>query len=162
MASAFENLFNDVMDVTNDVINVGIGAAAVAAEKSKEVIDDLNAKGQEVRSDPSTSDFARSLVEAFERAGGTISETVERLSMKGASLSDKILDEFILNRARQLSVAERAEFVAHVKDLVDSIEDETVTVEAEAVEEEPAEDGAEPAEDGAAPTEPAEDGAADA
>ena len=38
MASTFESLINNML-------NVGIGAAATAAEKGKEVLDDLSAKG---------------------------------------------------------------------------------------------------------------------
>ena len=37
--------------LVNGAINVGFGAAAVAVEGSKKVLDDLNTKGEQVRKD---------------------------------------------------------------------------------------------------------------
>ena len=45
MAQKFE-------DIVNNMVNVGLGVAATAAEKGKEVFDDLAAKGSEVRTTP--------------------------------------------------------------------------------------------------------------
>ena len=157
MATNFENLVSDVMGMTNDVINVGVGAAAVAAERSREVLDGLNAKGAEVRDQAAQGDFMQSVADAFERAGGTVSDTVERLSRQGATLNEKILDELIIGHARRLTSPERVEFVAHVKDLVEAVETEATTVPVDAVETEPAEEPAVPEE----PAAPANESAAE-
>ena len=135
MATKFE-------DIVNGMINVGIGVAATAAEKGKEVLDDLSAKGAEARGEAAQSDFARSMADVFQQAGGTFSEVTERLSASGASVAERVLDELILARVRSLSLNERIEFLAHVRDLVDSVDAKTVTVEVEADEGE-AEDEAE-------------------
>lgn len=127
MASMFENL-------VNGMVNVSFGAAAVAAEKGKDFLDDLATKGAEVRSDPETPDFARSLSDAFKAAGGTVSDVTERLSTQGESMADKVLDELILLRARQMEAGERPEFLKHVQDLVDNADAEPVKVKVESVE----------------------------
>ena len=145
MASKFENLVSGMADITNGMINVGVGAAAVAAEKSKEVIDELNAKGAEVRTEAAQADFATAVADAFQSAGGTVSDTVERLSKQGASLNDKILDELIAMHVRKLSEPERAEFVEHVKSIVDAVADEATTVPVDSVEDEPAAEADAPA-----------------
>ena len=75
MATKFEEL-------VNGMVNVGFGAAAVTAEKSKELLDGLNARGEEVlrdlndrgeqaRHDSRSSDFTRSMSDIFMDAGGT-------------------------------------------------------------------------------------------
>ena len=38
--------------LVNGAINVGFGAAAVAVEGGKKVLDDLNTKGEQVRKEP--------------------------------------------------------------------------------------------------------------
>ena len=113
------------------MVNIGFGAAALTAEKGKEVLDTLNAKGEQVRSDATAPDFARSMSDIFEQAGGTFSDVTERLSAKGESTAERVLDELILARVRFLTKAERTEFLAHVRDLVDSVDDATVTVKVE-------------------------------
>ena len=154
MATKFEEL-------VNGMVNVGFGAAAVTAEKGKELLDGLNARGEEVlrdlndrgeqaRHDSRSSDFARSMSDIFMDAGGTFSEVSER----GATAAERILDELILARVRLLTKSERVAFMAHVRDLVDSVDDGTVTVEVEetvVVDAEPAAPvDAEPVEDGQA------------
>ena len=155
MATKFEEL-------VNGMVNVGFGAAAVTAEKGKELLDGLNARGEEVlrdrgeqaRHDSRSSDFTRSMSDVFMDAGGTFSEVTERLSEHGATAAERILDELILARVRLLTKSERVAFMAHVRDLVDSVDDGTVTVEVEetvAVDAEPAAPvDAEPVEDGQA------------
>lgn len=133
MASTFESLINNML-------NVSIGAAATAAEKGKEVLDDLSAKGEQVRREQPAPDFARSMQDIFTQAGGAFSDVTERLGAKGSTVAERILDELILARARTLTMSERVEFMAHVRDLVDSVDDATVTVEVEA--QEPATDEA--------------------
>ena len=133
MASTFESLINNML-------NVGIGAAATAGEKGKEVLDDLSAKGEQVRREQPAPDFARSMQDIFTQAGGAFSDVTERLGAKGSTVAERILDELILARARTLTMSERVEFMAHVRDLVDSVDDATVTVEVEA--QEPATDEA--------------------
>lgn len=127
MATKFEEL-------VNEMVNVSFGVAATAVEKTQEVIEDLNAKGEQVRKDKDAPDFARSMSDVFEQAGGTFSDVTERLSEKGSSVAERILDELILARCRMLTKAERVEFMAHVRDIIDSIDDDTVTVDVEVVE----------------------------
>lgn len=38
-------------ELVHGMVNIGFGAAALTAEKGKEVLDTLNAKGEQVRSD---------------------------------------------------------------------------------------------------------------
>ena len=109
-------------------------------QKGKEVLDDLSAKGEQVRREQPAPDFARSMQDIFTQAGGAFSDVTERLGAKGSTVAERILDELILARARTLTMSERVEFMAHVRDLVDSVDDATVTVEVEA--QEPATDEA--------------------
>lgn len=118
-------------ELIHGMVNIGFGAAALTAEKSKEVLDTLNAKGEQVRSDATAPDFARSMSDIFEQAGGAFSDVTERLNEKGESTAERALDELILARVRFLTKAERTEFLAHVRDLVDSVDDATVTVKIE-------------------------------
>lgn len=121
-------------ELVNGAINVGFGAAAVAVEGSKKVLDELNAKGEEVRNDNATPDIARSVSDMFEQAGGTISDLTERLGMQGETAAQRVLDELILARVRIMSGPERTAFLAHVRDLVDSVEDNVTSVPVESVE----------------------------
>lgn len=118
-------------ELIHGMVNIGFGAAALTAEKSKEVLDTLNAKGEQVRSDATAPDFARSMSDIFEQAGGAFPDVTERLNEKGESTAERVLDELILARVRFLTKAERTEFLAHVRDLVDSVDDATVTVKIE-------------------------------
>lgn len=118
-------------ELVHGMVNIGFGTAALTAEKGKEVLDTLNAKGEQVRSDATAPDFARSMSDIFEQAGGTFSDVTERLGAKGESAAERVLDELILARVRFLTKAERTEFLAHVRDLVDSVDDATVTVKVE-------------------------------
>lgn len=135
MATKFEEL-------VTGMVNIGFGAAAMTAEKGKEIVDGLNARGEQVlrdlndrgeqaRRDRGASDFTRSMSDIFEEAGGTFSEVTERLSDRGATAAERVLDELILARVRSLTKSERVAFMAHVRDLVDSVDDGTVTVEVE-------------------------------
>lgn len=133
-------------ELIHGMVNIGFGAAALTAEKSKEVLDTLNAKGEQVRSDATAPDFARSMSDIFEQAGGAFSDVTERLNEKGDSTAERVLDELILARVRFLTKAERTEFLAHVRDLVDSVDDATVTVKIEV----------EPADEKASEADPAE------
>ena len=98
------------------------------------MLDDLNAKGEAVRSDSSSPDFARSMSDIFERAGGVFSDASDRLSARGDTAAERILDELIIARIRQLPAPARAAFVSHVQDLVRAVESETVKVPVESVE----------------------------
>lgn len=123
-------------ELVNEMVNVSFGVAATAVEKTQEVIDGLSAKGEEVRNSRETSDFARSMSDIFEQASGTFSDVTERLSSKGSTAAERVLDELILARCRFMTKAERQEFMAHVRDLIDALDDDTVTVDVEVVEEE--------------------------
>ncbi len=130
----------------NNAINVGFGAAAVTIGTSKKVIDDLAARGAEVRNDTATPDIARSVSDMFEQAGGTISDLTERLGTQGETAAQRVLDELIMARVRIMTASERTAFLAHVRDLVDAVEDNVTTVPVEAVADvdaEEAEDAAE-------------------
>ena len=113
MAMSFDEL-------VNNMVNVSLGAAAMAADKGKELIDDLSARGAQARSDASQGDFARSMADVFKQAGGAVSDVTDRLSEQGATVAERILDELIVARVRPLTTAERAAFVAHVTELVAS------------------------------------------
>ena len=126
--------------LVNGAINVGFGAAAVAVEGGKKVLDDLNAKGEQVRKDADTPDIARSVSDMFEQAGGTISYLTERLGMQGETAAQRVLDELILARVRVMAAPERTAFLAHVRDIVDSVEDNVTSVPVESVEPDDAED----------------------
>ena len=126
--------------LVNGAINVGFGAAAVAVEGGKKVLDDLNTKGEQVRKDAGTPDIARSVSDMFEQAGGTISDLPERLGMQGEPAAQRVLDELIQARVRVMSAPERTAVLAHVRDIVDSVEDNVTSVPGEAVEPDDAED----------------------
>ena len=120
--------------LVNGAINVGFGAAAVAVEGGKKVLDDLGTKGEQVRKDAGTPDIDRSVSDMFEQAGGTISELTERLGMQGETAAQRVLDELILARVRVMTAPERTAFLAHVRDIVDSVEDNETSVPVESVE----------------------------
>ena len=101
MAMSFDEL-------VNNMVNVSLGAAAMAADKGKELIDDLSARGAQARSDASQGDFARSMADVFKQAGGAVSDVTDRLSEQGATVAERILDELIVARVRPLTTAERA------------------------------------------------------
>lgn len=127
MATKFEELINGM-------VNVGFGVAATAVEKTQDALGDFAEKGEQVRKDASTPDFARSVSDAFEQAGGTFSEVTERLNAKGETAAERVLDELILARCRTLSKTERTAFVSHVSELIAALDDEdVVTVEVEDV-----------------------------
>lgn len=121
-------------ELAHGMVNVGFGAAALTAEKGKEMLDTLNAKGEAVRSDSTTPDFARSMSDAFAQMGDTFNDVTERLSNSGEGVAERMLDELILARVRLLSKSERVDFLAHVRDLVDSVDDTAVSVKVETVE----------------------------
>lgn len=145
MAAKFDDLVNGMVNVGFGAAATAAGAAATMAAKGKEVLDDLASKGEEARRDPAAPDFARSMSDIFQKAGGAFSDATERLSAQGETVAERILDELILARARQLSPNDRAAFVSHVGDLVDSIRDETVSVKVESVETAEEESATEPA-----------------
>ena len=126
--------------LVNGAINVGFGAAAVAVEGGKKVLDDLNNKGEQVRKDAGAPDIARSVSDMFEQAGGTISDLSERLGMQGETAAQRVLDELIMARVRVMTAPERTAFLAHVRDIVDSIEDNVTSVPVESVEPDDVED----------------------
>ena len=78
-------------ELVHGMVNIGFGAAALTAEKGKEVLDTLNAKGEQVRSDATAPDFARSMSDIFEQAGGTFSDVTERLGAKGESTAERVM-----------------------------------------------------------------------
>lgn len=127
MATTFESL-------VNDMVNISLGAAAMAADKGREFIDDLSARGAQARTEAAQSDFGRSMADVFKQAGGAFSDATERLGAQGSTVAERILDELIVARVRPLTAAERDAFVAHVGELVDSVADAAVSVPVESVE----------------------------
>ena len=117
--------------LVNGAINVGFGAAAVAVEGGKKVLDDLGTKGEQVRKDAGTPDIARSVSDMFEQG------------MQGETAAQRVLDELILARVRVMTAPERTAFLAHVRDIVDSVEDNVTSVPVESVEPDDAEDAEE-------------------
>ena len=126
--------------LVNGAINVGFGAAAVAVEGGKKVLDDLGTKGEHVRKDAGIPDIARSVSDMFEQAGRTISDLTERLGMQGETAAQRVLDELILARVRVMTAPERTAFLAHVRDIVDSGDVKQPAVPVESVEPDDAED----------------------
>ena len=129
--------------LVNGAINVGFGAAAVAVEGGKKVLDELNTKGEQVRKDAGTPDIARSVSDMFEQAGGTLSDLTARVGPQGETAAQRVLDELILARVRVMTAPERTAFLAHVRDIVDSVEDNVTSVPVESVEPDDAEDAEE-------------------
>ena len=138
MATKFEDLVDNMVNIGFGAAATAAGVAATAAVKGKEVLDGLAAKGEEARRDPEAPDFARSMSDIFQKAGGAFSDVTERLSTQGETVAERVLDELILARVRQLSADERATFIKHVSDLVNSADDDAVAVKVESVETEAA------------------------
>lgn len=126
--------------LVNGAINVGFGAAAVAVEGGKKVLDDLNTKGEQVRKDTATPDIARSVSDMFEQAGGTISDLTERLGMQGETAAQRVLDELILALRPRYDRPRAHGLPGHVRDIVDSVEDNVTSVPVESVEPDDAKD----------------------
>ncbi|AEB07262.1 hypothetical protein Corgl_1156 [Coriobacterium glomerans PW2] len=110
-------------DLINGMLNVGFGAAVTASEKSREVLHQLNDKGERVRSQRSESNFARSMAQVFEQAGGTISDVTATIGATGETAAERILDELIRARVRPMDARGRIAFIEHVRSLVNSIDD---------------------------------------
>lgn len=135
MAIDLNELTNVGVGLANSAVNIGFGAAAMAAEKSKEFISSLDEKGANVRGNAQTPDIAKSVSDMFEQAGGTISDLTARLSDSSETVAVRVLDELILAHVRGLDAAEKTAFVAHVTDLVASAEKKATQVDVESVEE---------------------------
>lgn len=121
-------------DLVNNMVNISLGAAAMAADKGREFIDDLSARGAQARDEAAQTDFGRSMADVFKQAGGAVSDVTDQLNAQGATVAERILDELIVARVRPLTAAERAAFVAHVTELVDAVPTAAVSVPVESVE----------------------------
>ena len=104
MATKFE-------DLVNNMVNIGFGAAALTAEKGKEVLDSLSAKGEEVRSRFPDTRFRAFHVRYLRACGRCVFRCHRPLSYQGESVAERILDELILARVRTMTKAERVEFM---------------------------------------------------
>lgn len=159
MATKFEEL-------VNGMVNVGFGAAAVTAEKGKELLDGLNARGEEVlrdlndRGEPGTS---RQPFVRFHALHVRYLHGCRRHVLRGDRASERAWGHCRRAHPRRAhsrpcafadQVRARRDFMAHVRDLSNSVDDGTVTVEVEetvVVDAEPAAPvDAEPVEDGQA------------
>lgn len=126
--------------LVNGAINVGFGAAAVAVEGSKKVLDDLNTKGEQVRKDAGSPRYRPQRVRHV------------RTGRWHHLRSDRALGH--AGRDRGPARARRAHFGSrprhdrprahglpgHVRDIVDSVEDNVTSVPVESVEPDDAKD----------------------
>lgn len=105
---------------------LGVGAVALGAEKSQQIIDDLVKKG-----------------ELTVEQGKTLNEELTRKATKVAADTQ---DSFLRSRLESMSAEERAAYAKKVADFASEINDRAATVEAE-VEETDEADEAEEASD---------------
>lgn len=121
-------------ELVTNMVNVSLGAAAMAADKGKEFVDELSARGVQARDEAAQSDLGRSVTDAFKQAGDVANDAAERLASQGATVAERVLDELIVARVRPLTTPERAAFVTHVTELVDAVPTAAVNVPVETVE----------------------------
>lgn len=116
--------FDDVSEGVKKAFLAGVGAVAIGAEKSQELVDDLIRKG-----------------ELTVEQGKNLNE---ELSRKVRETADSASDEVLRNKFRGMSVEERAAWIERARKISDDLEAEDVVeveVEGEPVDEpEPAEE----------------------
>lgn len=104
-------LYDDITEGVKKVFLAGVGAVAIGAEKSQELIDDLIKKGE------LTVEQGKSLNEELTRK---VKETTNSAS-----------DEVLKAKFRGMSAEERAEWIANAQKISDEIESEPVEAEVE-------------------------------
>ena len=123
-------LYDDIAEGVKKVFLAGVGAVAIGAEKSQELIDDLIKKGE------LTVEQGKSLNEELTRK---VKETTSNAS-----------DEVLKAKFRGMTPEERAEWIAKAQKISDDIANEPVEAEVEEAEyevvseEEAPEEAAEP------------------
>ena len=104
-------LYDDIAEGVKKVFLAGVGAVAIGAEKSQELIDDLIKKGE------LTVEQGKSLNEELTRK---VKETTSNAS-----------DEVLKAKLRSMTPEERAEWIAKAQKISDDIESEPVEAEVE-------------------------------
>lgn len=110
--------FDDVSEGVKKAFLAGVGAVAIGAEKSQELVDDLIRKG-----------------ELTVEQGKNLNE---ELSRKVRETADSASDEVLRNKFRGMSVEERAAWIERARKISDDLEAEDVVeveVEGEPVDE---------------------------
>lgn len=108
--------FDDVSEGVKKAFLAGVGAVAIGAEKSQELVDDLIRKG-----------------ELTVEQGKNLNE---ELSRKVRETADSASDEVLRNKFRGMSVEERAAWIERARKISDDLEaEDVVEVEGEPVDE---------------------------
>ncbi len=120
---------DNVTDAFKNVFLAGVGALALGAEKSKELVDDLVAKGQIT----------------VEQGKDMTDDLVSR----GAEATTRLQDEILAARLRAMTKEQRDEYAAKVAEMAVSVSEEEAAKQAETAEVEAIQqqDGDEVAED---------------
>lgn len=112
--------FDDLGDVVRKIFLAGVGAVALGAEKSQEVVSDLVKKG-----------------ELTVEQGKTVNE---ELRQKFRDATDDASQAMLTAKLKAMSSEERAAWVSNVQNIASKLDAETVEVEVESDDE--AKDGA--------------------
>ena len=108
--------FDDVSEGVKKAFLAGVGAVAIGAEKSQELVDDLIRKG-----------------ELTVEQGKNLNE---ELSRKVRETADSASDEVLRNKFRGMSAEERAAWIERARKISDDLEaEDVVEVEGEPVDE---------------------------
>ncbi len=106
--------FDDISDGVKKAFLAGVGAVAMGAEKSQELVDDLIHKGE------LTVEQGKSLN--------------EELTRKVRETADSASDEMLRSKFRGMSAEERAEWIERARKIAEDLEaEDVVEVEGEAV-----------------------------
>lgn len=109
------SFIDDMSDTARKVFLAGVGAVAMSAEKSSQLIDDLVKKGE------ITVEQGKALNEELKHKASTVSSDTEASILRG--------------RMRVMTPEEREAYAAKVSQIKDDLNAEPVEVEAEPVEE---------------------------
>jgi polyhydroxyalkanoate synthesis regulator phasin len=109
------SFIDDMSDTARKVFLAGVGAVAMSAEKSSQLIDDLVKKGE------ITVEQGKALNEELKHKASTVSSDTEASILRG--------------RMRVMTPEEREAYAAKVSQIKDDLNAEPVEVDAEPVEE---------------------------
>ncbi len=104
-------LFDDLSDGVKKAFLAGVGAVALGAEKSQELVDDLIRKG-----------------ELTVEQGKALNEELTRKVKETAGSAG---DEMLRTKFRGMSAKERAAWISHAQKIADDLEAEDVEVDGE-------------------------------
>ncbi|WP_276915747.1 phasin family protein [Parvibacter caecicola] len=105
---------DNVTDAFKNVFLAGVGALALGAEKSKELVDDLVAKGQ------ITVEQGKDMTDS--------------LVSRGSEATARISDELLAARLRSMTKEQRDEYAAKVAQMAVSVSEEEAAKQAEVAE----------------------------